>query len=241
VNANLRFLLLQSRNDGDPMRQQEVRCFARTLGCELDQIEVFDLLSAAPTEAIWKRADMVLLGGSGHYSAVGDGPWLLQALESLKELRARELPTFASCWGFQALARALGGRVINDVGRAELGTIQLMLTDAGRIDPLFSELPNPFRGQAGHEDHVIELPAEAVLLASSTTVENQAYRIAGLPIYCTQFHPELNRDDLLSRVNAYPEYIEKVSGMTHEEFVRRCQDAPETSALLPKFVEMVFE
>ena len=45
----LRFLLLQVRNTDDPMRVQEVHCFARALGCGQEQIHVFDLLTGAPS------------------------------------------------------------------------------------------------------------------------------------------------------------------------------------------------
>ena len=45
----VRYLLLQVRNQDDPMRRQEVGCFARGLQCREDQIGVFDLLGGAPT------------------------------------------------------------------------------------------------------------------------------------------------------------------------------------------------
>jgi GMP synthase (glutamine-hydrolysing) len=148
----LRYLLLQTRNAGDPMAAQEVRCFARALECEISAIEVFDLLSAAPSLEKLRYADMLLLGGSGHYSAAersgGDGthepqermsPWLERALDSMQEVFGLAKPTFASCWGFQAMARAMGGRCVNDLPNAEVGTIKLSLTRAGRDDPLFSQ------------------------------------------------------------------------------------------------------
>ena len=91
------------------------------------------------------------------------------------------------------MARALGGECVNDLPNAELGTIELTLTEAGRNDPIFGQLPVTFTGQAGHEDHVVALPPDAVLLASSPRVPEQAFRFAGRPIYCTQFHPELDR------------------------------------------------
>ena len=47
----LRYLLLQVRNDGDPMRLHEVRCFAEALRCGPEQIRVFDLLTRCPTHA----------------------------------------------------------------------------------------------------------------------------------------------------------------------------------------------
>ena len=119
---SIRYLLLQVRNPDDPMRAHEIRSFARALQASPNQIGVFDLLSEALTAAHVSNVDMFLLGGSGHYSAAGDGPWLERALDSLRRVHNCGKPTFASCWGFQALARAMGGRVIHDLERAELGT-----------------------------------------------------------------------------------------------------------------------
>ena len=161
------------------------------------ELAVFDLLSGIPTRRQLAGVDMVLLGGSGDYSAASSGDWLERALDGLRLLYQVAKPTFASCWGFQAMARALGGRVIHDASRAELGTLDLHLTPAGLQDPVFAPLGTTFRGQAGHEDLVAELPPAATLLASSDLVTNQAYCFADRPIYCTQFHPELGRDDLL--------------------------------------------
>src|SRR3954453_2069668 len=189
----LRFLLLQTRNLGDPMGPQEVRCFARALGCEESAIEVFDFLNASPSVEKLQQADMLLLGGSGHYSAAGETEWLERALDCLREIHRIATPTFASCWGFQAMARAMGGRCVNDLPNAELGTIDLELTEEGRVDPFFKFLPRKFAAQAGHEDHVVALPRDAVLLASSATIKEQAFRFENRPIYSTYFHPELAR------------------------------------------------
>jgi GMP synthase (glutamine-hydrolysing) len=124
--------------------------------------------------------------------------------------------------------------------RAELGTIDLYLTDEGLADPVFAPLGRTFRGQAGHEDHVVRIPPHAVLLASSAAVQNQAYRLRDKPIYCTQFHPELNRSDLLGRLHAYPRYVERIAGVSFEEFGERCEDTPETEALLRRFIQQMF-
>ena len=183
---------------------------------------------------------MFLLGGSGHYSAAGSGDWLVRALEILRKVYDSGKPAFASCWGFQSMARAMGGRVIKDPSRAEVGTHRLFLTDAGHQDPVFAPLGTSFLGQMGHEDRVAELPPGATLLASSERIENQAYRFNDRPIYCTQFHPELNRDDLLTRVHNYPEYIERIAGITAEEFRASVLDSPESAALLTRFVAQVF-
>ncbi len=249
----LRFLLLQTRNAGDLMAPQEVRCFARSIGCEPSAIEVFDLLATAPSVERLKRCDMILLGGSGHYSAAdvteetleypqarGVAEWLERTLDALREIHTYSLPTFASCWGFQAMARAMGGRCVNDLPNAEIGTIRLALTEAGWRDPLFGQLPLEFDAQAGHEDHVVELPHDAVLLASSDRVREQAFCFPDKPIYCTQFHPELDRTAMLERVAAYPEYIERIAGISFDDFVHSVHETPQANSLLKRFVQLVF-
>ncbi len=223
------------------MRDQEVHCFARALGCSIDQIRVLDLLAGAPTIAELNGVDVVLLGGSGDYSVVEGETWFRPAAAAMHELYVLEKPTFASCWGFQAMARALDGRVVTDLSRAELGTCALHLTEAGATDPIFGPLPRQFRAQMGHQDIVVELPSDAVLLASSSRVTNQAFRLEGKPIYCTQFHPELDRQTLVERVYAYPEYVERIAGMPLEEFVETTGETPETEQLLVRFVRHIFD
>ena len=240
MTDKLRYLLLQVRNADDPMRVHEVRCFSRALQVEPSRFEVADLLSESP-DATVDDADMVLLGGSGHYSVASEGEWLDRSLDAMRKIHDQGKPTFASCWGFQAMARATGGTVIHDLSRAELGTHELHLTSAGRDDPIFGPLGDPFLGQMGHEDRVLELSPNATLLASSDKVAHQAYRLDDAPIYCTQFHPELNRTDLLRRLDAYPEYVCHLTGMAADEFAATIKDSPETEALLPRFVQHVLD
>jgi len=236
----LRYLLLQIRNDDDPMRPQEVGCFQRALECQQEAIHTFDLLAGVPATNLLSEFDAVLIGGSGDYSAAGEGAWLEQTLAGLRRLLDLGKPTFASCWGFQAFARAAGGECIHDPERAEIGTLDLHLTDAGREDPLFGQLPATFQAQAGHEDRVSKLPPEAVRLASSDLVANQAFKFEGRLIYCTQFHPELDREALVQRVRAYPRYVEELAGVSIEDFERdHCRDTPDTRLLLKRFAAQV--
>jgi len=244
----LRYLLLQTRNADDPMAAQEIRCFVRALECEPSSISVSDLLGSAPSTSTLQQADMLLLGGSGHYSVATRArdsvdpdrprsPWLDGALDTLREVHRLAKPTFASCWGFQAMARAMGGVCVNDVPNAEVGTVELRLTDAGSTDPIFGTLPSQFPAQAGHEDHVIQLPPDSERLASSARVKEQAFCFVGRPIYCTQFHPELDRAAMLERVIAYPEYIARIARISFDEFVQNVRETPEANSLLRRFVD----
>ena len=237
MKSAIRCLLLQVRDADDPMREHEVGCFARALEVRQDDIAVHDLLDGVMDQQVIEQTDIVLFGGSGSYSAAGEGDWLERALDTIKQVHAVAKPTFASCWGFQAMARALGGRVVTDPDRSEVGTHRLTLTEAGLADPVFGPVGPTFYGQMGHEDRVAELPPGAIRLASSALVENQAYRFDGLPIYCTQFHPELRADDLIVRIQAYPEYIERIAGVSLEDFIAGLRKTPETESLLKRFVE----
>ncbi len=240
MSTNLRFLLLQVRNPDDPMRRHEIGCFSRAFDCQEDQIDVFDLIQGAPSVDELRPFDVVLLGGSGDYSVAQGGPWLDAALFAMRELFDLNKPTFASCWGFQAMARALGGKVVTDLARAELGTMTIRVTDDGQADPLFSSLGTQFLAQMGHQDIVDQLPAGARLLASTEKVENQAFCFPGKPIYCTQFHPELDRMGIFDRVRAYPQYVESITGLCLAEFeAKHCQETPEANDLLRKFLNLV--
>jgi len=235
----LQYLLLQIRNTDDLMRAHERKSFARVLDVSVENIQLFDLLTQDFQPAEYADIDIFLLGGSGHYSAAGEGAsWLERALSSLRRLHASGKPVFASCWGFQAMARALGGRVTHDLEQAEIGTHHLTLTAAGMEDPVFGPLGKSFLGQMGHEDCVIELPPNCTLLASTERVKNQAYKFDNRPIYCTQFHPELNCDDLLERVRTYPKYIEKIAGMPVERFSELIRETKESEDILRRFVRL---
>ncbi|MEM8946489.1 MAG: type 1 glutamine amidotransferase [Planctomycetota bacterium] len=237
--AELRYLLLQVRDQDDPIREQEISCFASALDCDPAAIDCLDLLTERITAECLQSYDAVLIGGSGDYSAAGESDWLEQVLSDLRLLCQLGKPTFASCWGFQAIARALGGRCIHDPANAELGTIELTRTAVGAVDPLFSKLNASFPALAGHEDHVVELPPAAELLASSELVRNQAFKLRDSLIYCTQFHPELELPTFLQRVAAYPRYVEQIAGMTVESFATLCYDTPLARGLLRGFADLV--
>lgn len=236
--ADLRFLLLQVRDADDPMRRHEVDSFERCLGLGPGQIRTFDLLTGAPSRSDVSAADVVLLGGSGDYSVVRGGPWLPAALDAMTELVEIAKPTFASCWGFQAMARALGGEVVTDHARAEVGATWMSLTEAGLADAVFAPLGPRFPAIAGHEDIVTVLPEGVVLLASSERVENQAFRVAGKPIYCTQFHPEINRAGLISRLARYPMYLPLAGAGSIEELERITPETTATEAILRRFLDV---
>jgi len=241
VLSRLRFLLLQVRNPDDPMRSQEVTCFCQALGCEPTRMETFDLTSGEQlSRPLLDEFDVVLIGGSGDYSVAEGGPWWPAAETSMQLLYDTAKPTFASCWGFQALARALGGYVVTDLSRAEVGTITVTLNEPAFDDPVFAAAPREMLVQSGHQDIVDRIPEDAVCLVSSDRVANEAMTFPGRPIYATQFHPELTRAHLVQRIITYPQYIEKTVEVGLDEFIAGFRETPECNLLLRRFVDVVF-
>ncbi len=220
------------------MGPHETASFRRILADLPARICVFNLLARPLRPRDLEGIDLVLMGGSGNYSAAGSDPWLDTALRSLRLVHASRIPAFASCWGFQGMAAAAGGKVVHDRGRAEVGTLELVLTGAGRTDPVFKDLGSPFRAQLGHEDLVETLPPNTTLLASSDKVVNQAYRFEDAPIYCTQFHPELDAAGLRSRLLSYPRYAAYIAGTSLEELLEGLEDTPGTEQLVRRFAEL---
>ena len=221
------------------MRDHEIECFERCFRIRSGQVEVFDLLSGAPTARDLDPVDVVLLGGSGDYSVATGGPWLPAALEAMVSLHETAKPTFASCWGFQAMARAMGGEVVTDRSRAEVGVTWVELTPAGVADPVFGPTGRRFQVMSGHEDIVTALPPSATLLASSEKVENQAFCFPGKPIYCTQFHPELDRAGLLTRIGKYPGYLPLAGAATLDDLAEMTPETPHIEGILQRFLEIV--
>lgn len=221
------------------MATEEQSAFRRALGVAPDAVRPFDLLSGAPSPRQFADADAVLVGGSGDYSVVRGGPWLPAALSAMETLFETAKPTFASCWGFQALARALGGRVVTDHARAEVGVLPLHLTEAGLRDPVFGPIGAPFHAVIGHEDIVDELPPGAVSLASSDNLPNEAFTFPDKPIYATQFHPELVREDLVRRLAAYPPYLTLAGASSLDDFRAANPETADTASLLRRFAAAV--
>jgi len=240
LSKNLNVLLLQIRKPDDPMRINEIDAFAHSIDMIPDQIITADLIHTPPTVQALNDADLILIGGAGDYSVPEGGQWLEQALDTMRNLHANRKPVFASCWGFQAVAAALGGLVITDHSLAELGTIQLSLTPEGMNDPVFQELGTPFEAQVGHHDTVIQLPDHAIRLASTPLVKNHAFRMPDAPFYCTQFHPELTKDLLIQRLSTYPEYTELILGVPLEEMIETLRETPKANNLIRRFVLHVF-
>ncbi len=183
-----------------------------------------------------------MVGGSGdYYVSKGNLPRFGEILELLSDVVAHDHPTFASCFGFQLLVKALGGEIVNDAVGMEVGTYDLTLTEAGQKDELLGGLPRRFPAQLGRKDRAARLPPGCINLASSERCPFQALRVPQKPIWATQFHPELSGEENRVRFDRYQKgYASVMSEAERKMASSRFRESPETLILIPRFLKLVF-
>src|SRR3954452_13469054 len=127
-----------------------------------------------------KPRGVVLSGGPASVYAE-DAPRLRTELLELG------VPVLGICYGMQAMARELGGRVEKaEVG--EFGRTDLRVREAGR---LLAGLPHDQTCWMSHRDTVFEPPQGFVALASSPASPVAALESTERGLYGIQFHPEV--------------------------------------------------
>jgi len=194
-------LLIQIRHRSDPSAAHEAACLRRRLANHDVQWVVRNALEDTPSVDWLSGVDMVFIGGSGYHSMVrhGNDPWVGPLRHLLDNILNRQLPGMGLCFGHQLVGHHLGADVSDDPAQAEIGTVQLHLTDDATQTPLMATMPHTFSGQTGHSDHVVSTPDDVVLLASNDALATQAFQIKGTAFYTTQFHPELSGSEARER------------------------------------------
>jgi GMP synthase (glutamine-hydrolysing) len=124
-------------------------------------------------------------------SVLDEGTEVERLLDWIREVVVRQVPLLGVCYGHQAVAAALGGRVERHAAGWEIGTVEVELTDEGRSDLLFAGFPHRFLVHTTHEDQVAEAPPGATILARNDHTPFQALGI-GESIRTVQFHPEVD-------------------------------------------------
>ena len=107
------------------------------------------------------------------------------------------VPTFGICYGFQAMARALGGTV-EHTGRSEFGGTPLSVVAPD--SRLFAGLPAAQTVWMSHGDSVSRAPEGFVVTASSEGAEVAAFEDLGRALAGVQFHPEVMHSEHGQRV-----------------------------------------
>ena len=130
----------------------------------------------------------------------------LRQVDFMREIFARGVPAFGSCWGLQLATVAAGGEVgPNPRGSEVAFARKIILTDAGRDHPMHAGRPPVFDAPAIHSDELLRLPENAVVTAWSAMSKVQAAEIRcgeGL-LWGVQYHPEYDLRDVATTILRY--------------------------------------
>jgi GMP synthase (glutamine-hydrolysing) len=138
--------------------------------------------STPVADMLAKRPKAVILSG-GPSSVYADG-----APQVNPELFEAGVPTFGICYGFQAMALALGGEV-RRTGLSEFGATQLTVTGDGGI--VLAGLPATQQVWMSHGDAVFAAPPGFTTTASTDGAPVAGFEDVGRGLAGVQFHPEV--------------------------------------------------
>lgn len=113
----------------------------------------------------------------------------------------QDVPFMGACYGVGTLGLHQGATVDGTYGEPA-GVVSVSVTEAGSADPLLEGVDPVFDAYVGHKEAVSRLPEHAVVLVRGESCPVQMFRI-GQNMYATQFHPELDQEGLLHRLEVY--------------------------------------
>lgn len=149
-----------------------------------------------------------------------DQPWVHRLMQVIREIRANGQPLFGACFGHQAIAKALGGRVERNPGGWVFGLAETQMEGA------------PIRLYAAHVEQVTQLPEGAEPLGGNTDCPVGAYRI-GSHVLTTQYHPEIQPDFAAALVE---EYRDKLPAEVAERAAASLAQEAETGRMARRIV-----
>jgi len=201
------FLLLSSRADAVAAEDEYVG-FQKASGLAAGELHRVRLEAAAlPVLDLDQYAGIFLGGGPFNSSDPPEEKSEVQhRVEAdlrllLDEVVERDFPFLGACYGVGTLGVHQGG-VVDRTYAEPIGRVPITLTEAGLADPLLAGLPSRFDAFVGHKEACTVLPPTAVLLAESPRCPVQMFRVKQ-NVYATQFHPELDRAGIITRVHVY--------------------------------------
>lgn len=115
----------------------------------------------------------------------------------IQQLSKKNKKIIGICFGHQIIAQALGGLVSKSNNGWGVG---LMSSTVIKNQTWMRPAHNSISLLGIHQDQVIELPKDAVLLAESDFCPNSSFQI-GNTILTFQGHPEFSKDYLLYMMN----------------------------------------
>jgi GMP synthase (glutamine-hydrolysing) len=201
-------------------------------GLAADEVEAVDVEAGAALPPHDAYAGILVTGSGAMVTERRD--WSERTAGWLRGAAHEGAAIFGICYGHQLLAHALGGRVGDNPNGREMGTVPVAMLPAAADDPLFTGLPQPFAAQTTHLQAVLDMPAEAVLLATTNLDPCHAFRWRDRA-WGVQFHPEFSGTHMRGYVHARRDALAR-EGIDPVRVLRGVRAAPHARRVMRRFV-----
>ncbi len=237
----LKILLLQIREDKETMLEEyyEFLQFSELHKEQLDTLNTYTTIDF--DESVLDGYDALYIGGSSDASVLyeDDFKFVENCKKLVRHCYEENIPTLASCFGFQVAVKELGGEIIDDKENMEMGLYEIFLHDNAKEDLLFHDYSSPFWAVSGHKERAITLPENAIHLGYSTLCPYHIFTFENKPFYAFQFHPEVDRKDLVSRITRYQERYLDNDDSLQKIIDTAIHETPESNLIVKNFVDRI--
>ena len=203
-------------------------------GADMPVIDLWELASgAAELPGSLDGHDAYIVTGSSN-AVYDELPWLEELFAFIRRLHAAEKPTLGVCFGHQAVAQALGGKVEKAAGGWGLGVRPVPFFGRRPWMPA-SAKPPVVHLLHSHQDQVVEPPRGVETLAGDRFCPH-ACMAAGNHLITVQGHPEFDRDFVRAKIDA-------LAGELPDGGARalRSLDIPDDGALFARWIRRFWE
>ncbi|MFC5280318.1 gamma-glutamyl-gamma-aminobutyrate hydrolase family protein [Arcanobacterium canis] len=235
-----RFAFLIARPPS-PIADDELAAVRRISGA---RITPYDLAAGVPD---LEAFDAVMISGSPYNFLTQPKEPVQRQCEThlmsvIESLIAEDIPTLGICFGMQSLGRAQGA-LTTTAYPENISAVTIAVTSDGEQDPLFGKLGKSFQTFTGHSEALLppssgrKLSPDTAILATGEHCPIQALRI-GKNVYGVQFHPEIDEESLILRINTYGGTYYEAGEAERISDATRGVDVSTSASLIQLFTQM---
>lgn len=177
--------------------------------------------------------DGVIIGGSPAFLSEGH-PWIAALLDLIRQMERDRQPVFGTCFGHQAIAKALGGSI--EPNRQGWGH--------GLLDVTMKSSPAWFKNTApvnrlygSHAEQVTEPPIGATIWCSSPSCDIAGF-FMGTHVFTIQHHPEIQPDFMAALIDELADYVGNgVTQKARHSMAEKTPDNKEMAEAMARFFE----